>query len=195
VVETSLTAIIGLLYAEQQHAAQTNKPCYSESMNSLISRVQGLVTVHNLLSASEWQPLDLSNLTRQVIHSALQALPPDRKATVTVSASSVRVTPKQANNLAMVINELATNAVKHAPPAAHHPLQITVDIRQQGETVRIEFRDNGPGYPPALLENLAAHSNVGFDLIHNIVQKSLRGSLLLGNDDGAVTVIQFPLEV
>ena len=194
-VKNNLTAIIGLLYAEQQHAAQTNKPCYSESMNSLISRVQGLVTVHNLLSASEWQPLDLSNLTRQVIHSALQALPPDRKATVTVSASSVRVTPKQANNLAMVINELATNAVKHAPPAAHHPLQITVDIRQQGETVRIEFRDNGPGYPPALLENLAAHSNVGFDLIHNIVQKSLRGSLLLGNDDGAVTVIQFPLEV
>ena len=196
-VKNNLTAIIGLLYAEQQHAERENMPAYSRLMNGLISRVQGLVTVHNLLSASEWQPLDLSDLTRQVIHSALQALPSDREAQVSVPASPLRVTPKQANNLAMVINELATNAVKHALPAAHRPLQIKVDIRRQGDNIRFEFRDNGPGYPSSMLvlDNPAVHHSVGFDLIHNIVQKSLRGSLSLSNEGGAVTVIRFPLKV
>jgi len=59
--------------------------------------------------------------------------------------------------------------------------------------IRCEFRDDGPGYPNEVLR-LERHS-VGFDLIQNIVKGSLRGELLLKNQEGAVAVIQFKTEV
>ena len=70
-------------------------------MQDLITRVQGLSTVHTLLSAAEWAPLSLSELARQIIASALQILPPDQWVSIEVSPSAVRVTPQQANNLAL----------------------------------------------------------------------------------------------
>ncbi|RLC91656.1 MAG: hypothetical protein DRI77_13610, partial [Chloroflexi bacterium] len=60
-------------------------------------------------------------------------------------------------------------------------------------TVALEFRDNGPGYPEEALQ--LERSSIGFDLIRNIVRQNLRGNLSLRNDHGAVAVIRFKLLV
>jgi two-component sensor histidine kinase len=101
------------------------------------------------------------------------------------------VTPDQAYDLALVINELGTNTVKHAleeRDIAH----ITVCIGLDDDTVLFEFRDDGPGYPEEVLQ-LERH-NVGFYLIQRFVLKSLRGELALHNDRGAVTTIRFKMQ-
>ncbi|MEA3338546.1 MAG: hypothetical protein U9R15_01135, partial [Chloroflexota bacterium] len=67
--------------------------------------------------------------------------------------------------------------------------RIAVRIELDGNTVMFEFRDDGPGYPEEVLR--LERSNVGFDLIQNIVRKSLHGELSLHNDGGAVAVIRF----
>ena len=98
------------------------------------------------------------------------------------------MTSDQAYHLALVINELATNTAKHGlqeRDTAHIAIRVTLD----DDTIRFEFRDDGPGYPEEVLR-LERH-NVGFDLIQNIVRKSLRGELALHNDPGAVAVIRF----
>jgi two-component sensor histidine kinase len=104
----------------------------------------------------------------------------------------VRVSPDQANNLALVINELATNTVKHALQE-RRAARISVRISLADDKVSFEFRDNGPGFPRAVLQ-LEQH-NVGFDLIQTIVSDGLRGELTLRNDDGAVVLIQFLAQV
>ena len=116
---------------------------------------------------------------------------PDKRISASVSPSPVRVTSDQAHNLALVINELATNAAKHASGEGEHDTaQITVQIAlDEDGMVRCEFRDDGPGYPEDVLR-LERH-NVGLDLIKNIVCQSLRGELSLHNDHGAVTIIRF----
>ncbi len=184
-VKNNLSAIIGLLYAEPRPAIQ-----------DLISRVQSLATVHDLLSASEWEPLSLSELTTQAIHSALQTLPRDKRVSVDVTLSPVRVTSDQAHHLALVINELATNTVKHSlreRDTARIAVRIGLEEDAVGRTVLFEFRDDGPGYPDEVLR-LERHS-VGFDLIRNIVRKNLHGELSLRNDRGAVATMRFEAEV
>ena len=52
---------------------------------------------------------------------------------------------------------------------------ITVRIKLDEETVTLEFRDDGPGYPEEMLQS--ERSSVGFDLIRNIVRRNLRGDL------------------
>jgi len=190
-VKNNLSAIIGLLYTERRHAGIKNQAAYQSIIQDLVNRVQGLATVHSLLSASEWAPLRLSELASQIIHSSLQTLPRDKHVSVDVTPSPVHVTPDQAHNLALVINELATNTVKHTlrgRNAAH----ITVHIALEDDVVLFEFRDDGPGYPEEVLQ--LERYGVGFDLIQNIVHQSLRGELSLHNDQGAVAVIQFKAE-
>jgi len=187
-VKNNLSAIIGLLYAERRHAGMEDQAVYQSITQALVNRVQGLATVHSLLSASEWAPLRLNELAAQVIRSSLQMLPRDKHVSVDVTSSAVQVTADQAQNLALVINELATNTVKHAlreRDTAH----IAICIALEEDTVLFEFRDDGPGYPEEVLR-LERYS-VGFDLIQNIVRKSLRGELSLHNDRGAVAVIRF----
>ena len=190
-VKNNLSTIIGMLYAARRYAGIEDLPTYQSIMNDLVNRVQGLATVHSLLSASQWAPLLLSELATQVIRSALQSVPRDKAITVQVPNSPVRVTHDQAHHVALVINELATNSVKYAL-IERNAARISVDIDSDGDTVSFKFRDDGPGYPEDVLR-LERHS-AGFELIQNIVRRSLRGGLSLYNDQGAVAIIQFEFE-
>ncbi|MBN1991796.1 MAG: PAS domain S-box protein [Anaerolineae bacterium] len=185
-VKNNLTAIIGLLYAERRHAQETRP--YEEIINALVNRVQGLATVHELLSAAEWRPLPLSDLATQIIHAAVHALSPVQTVSVDVSSSPIEVSPAQANHLALIINELATNSIKYAL-REQEKAKISVRIGEDENVIRFKFRDNGPGYPADVLQ-LERH-NVGLYLIQTIVQGGLRGELSLHNEEGAVTLIQF----
>jgi PAS domain S-box-containing protein len=187
-VKNNLTAITGLLYAERRRDGMDDHLAYQSLLDDLTSRVQGLARVHDMLSAAEWAPLPLDELTRQIIQGALQMLPHDKRISVDVTPSPVRVTPQQANSLALVINELATNTVKYAlakRPKAH----ISVRIALEEDTVLFEFRDDGPGYPEEVLR-LERHS-VGSYLIQTMVRDDLGGELSLHNDHGAVTTVRF----
>jgi PAS domain S-box-containing protein len=187
-VKNNLTAIIGMLYAERHRTLGGENGVYPSAMQDLVNRVQGLATVHSLLSASEWAPVPLGVLAAQIIRSALQMLPRDKRVSVHVSPSPVHVTPERAHHLALVINELTTNTVKYAL-VERDTAQITVQIELDANIVRFVFRDDGPGYPDHVLR-MKRH-NVGFELIRNIVHKDLRGKLAIHNDHGTVAVIEF----
>jgi PAS domain S-box-containing protein len=188
-IKNNLTAIIGLLYAERHHAKAEGRS-YQDILNNLINRVQGLATVHELLSASEWQSLPLSDLAQQIIHAVLHVLSPPQQVLVDVSPSPVQVSPVQANHLALVINELATNSMKYAL-AERDKVQLTVSIALEENTIRFQFQDDGPGYPEAVLKS--EHQDVGLYLVQTIVHSSLQGEVTLHNDRGAVTTIRFKM--
>lgn len=189
-VKNNLTTIIGLLYAERRHQNNTGQPGnFNEIIRDLINRVHGLSTVHSLLSATEWAPLALTELAHQVVTSTLQSLVSDRPVRVNVRPSAVLVTPQQANNLALIINELTTNAIKYGL-TEQESFQITINVDQEDKLILFEFRNSGPGYPPEVL-SLERH-NVGMYLIQNLVHKGLHGQINLHNEGGAVTTIYFP---
>ena len=157
-------------------------------LRDLADRVQGLAMAHNLLSAAGWSSIKLTDLATEVIHSTLQILPSDQRVSVHVSPSSIRVTPDQANTLALVINELATNTIKHGQGGKQAP-SISVRIEENDGQILFEFQDNGPGYPEPILDE--EHYNVGLHLVTNLVLRDLRGEVTLRNDHGAVTRIEF----
>lgn len=191
-VKNNLSTIIGLLYAERRHTDMAEHPVFQSIMQGLINRVQGLATAHSMLSATEWTPLSLSELTKQVISSTLQALPPDKAVFVEVSPSEVRVVPQQANHLALVINELTVNALKYA--LSQQPsIQITVQIAYADGLISFQFQNDGAGYPADVL-NSTRHST-GLYLVHSIVHKGLRGEVKLYNNPGPTVIIKFPSSI
>ncbi len=190
-VKNNLTSVLGLLYVARDRVEVDDSATYFATMNDLISRVHGLATAHDLLSASRWTPLRLSDLVSKIIYVSLEALPRDKQVSTYVSGSPVHVTADQAHHLALIIGELTTNTVKHALQG-RDKAQITFQITLERGDVVCEFRDDGPGYPQDVLQ-MGRH-NIGFDLVHNIVRNGLRGTLTLQNADGAVAVIRFPAQ-
>ena len=194
-VKNNLAAITGMLYIERHHANKSlPQRSQADLLTDLTNRVKGLQTVHQLLSDSKWSPLPISTLTRRIINSALQALPQDRQiVTDIVSASPLEVAAKDAQHLAIIINELSTNVIKYAAPTKKLTrIFVRIDYKPQEKTIVFEFRDDGPGFPAAVLASEKRH--VGMYLIENTVRHSLRGEIKIYNDNGAVVVILFSKE-
>ena len=95
-----------------------------------------------------------------------------------------------------------TNTVKHALPKegkGHIRASISVEdgpntngiVTKEGPFITFEFRDDGPGYPEAVLTQ--GESNIGLYLLKNIVTKDLHGELTMYNEQGAAALIRFKL--
>lgn len=189
--KNNLDAIIGLLYVERRHAPPEALPAYSRIMEDLTLRIMGLAQVHHLLSEAGWKPLLLSELAEYIIQSAVRAASHQVPVTLEVEPAPVYVTPNQAHHLALVISELATNTLKYAS-AGQKEIYVSVHVVQEGDRITFSYRNNGPGYPPEVLR--LEHYSAGLDIVRRIVDKNLRGDLILRNEDGAVTEIRFRVE-
>ncbi|NJK95490.1 MAG: sensor histidine kinase [Bacteroidales bacterium] len=99
---------------EQNKAALLNDTRYIEFLNDLINRIQSLSTVHSMLSAQNWQPLEISDLCNQIIRAAKHGTPPDKKVNLFITPTSIKLNSNQSHHLTLVINELTTNSIKHA---------------------------------------------------------------------------------
>lgn len=62
----------------------------------------------------------------------------------------------------------------------------------EGDLICIEYRDNGPGYPEEVIR--LEHHGVGIYLLKDLLAQSLRGTLTLANDGGAVAILRIKTE-
>jgi PAS domain S-box-containing protein len=191
-VKNNLAAIIGLLYAEQRNASDEEKPFYVRIVKEMVGHIDGLVLVHNMLSDSEWAPIRLDKLAQTIVEGAVKILPGEKKASIEVTPSAVRVDSRQANSLGLILNELATNTVKHGQSDGVS-IEIKISIIQKNQDITLEYRDNGPGYPADVLSFLKHRT--GLYLIQTIVAHDMQGKLTIANENGgAVTRICFKLD-
>ena len=190
-VKNNLIAIISMLHQEEDRAREKGMQEYEHRIQEVVWRVAGLLTVHRLLSSSEWKPLPLSQLCESVIQETLKGLSASRSIHLSVSPSGLCVDSDQAHSLAMVLNELSTNTMKYAL-RGRDAASITVSIAPRDGSIQLTYQDDGPGFPEPLLRGDFSGSGIGITLIHGLVTRNLQGSITLTNDNGGVARIAFP---
>jgi two-component sensor histidine kinase len=190
-VTNNLAAILGLLVGEQKAISPADGPVVRPVLARLNQRIQGLLSAHRLLSESSWAPVRVDKLAEKVFGAALSADPDRGGVRVTIVPSAVMISPRQAGSLALVLNELATNSIKHGR-AADRPLAISFESASEGEFVTMCYRDDGPGFPEEVIAG--TRGSIGQRLIRQLVGESLRGHVTLANDRGAVVKVGIRLE-
>ncbi|MFN8206654.1 MAG: PAS domain S-box protein [Bacteroidales bacterium] len=193
-VKNNLAALISMLHIEEDRAEAAGISNYTNLLRDLVSRIRGLSTVHSLLSAKNWQPLELSMLTEKIMQASTESLPSNKTVLLHIDSSPILVGSNQAHHLAMVINEIATNSIKHALKDWDET-SIKVHFTQKNRHVSIHFSDDGPGFPEEMIGGNFSNVNVGFELIRGIVTHSLNGKLKLWNENGAHLQIEFTNEL
>jgi two-component sensor histidine kinase len=183
-----------MLHLEEEKAEIGGKTDYINLLNDLTSRIQGLSTVHSMLSAINWRPLDLSVLCGQIIYAVINVLPVNKRVSLKITPSDIKINSNQSHHMAIVLNELATNSVKYGL-GPHQEGLIEVTLSQAHGRIHLQYKDNGIGYPEPLIDGDFTNVNIGIELIKGIVTQSLDGEFILRNDNGAITEIWFQNEL
>jgi two-component sensor histidine kinase len=129
------------------------------------SRLLALSSAHNILSSQNWESASLHDLAKAVIE------PYGTRERVRFDGPEVILAPRLAIPLAMVLNELATNAVKYgALSAGAGHLYLTWSLIAP-DRLRLEWRETGgpAAEPPASI-------GYGTRFIERAVSGELRGS-------------------
>ena len=189
-VKNNLSAIISMIHGEEERAAEEANPERIPLLHDLASRIQGLLTVHRMLSQGGWRPLKLHALCEEIILGTLNSVSSTQKILAEVHPGPVVVGSDIAHHLALVIHELTVNSIKHALNE-RVVCRITVKTVSNGDQASICFKDNGPGYPETMIRGDRSGEHMGFQLIRGIVTRSLGGKVRIENKNGAMTMVDF----
>jgi len=182
-VKNSLQAVSALL--EMQIMAEPSALSV-EAIQDSLGQIKTIALVHDLLAHD--QPIgnvDAAQvLTKLVSMLSITLGTPEKPLPIRLEAVSLWIPIKAAIALALVINELVTNAVKHSnsppikdTPHDHTPIQIS--LRQQEEYAHVSVQDCGPGFPPGFDPILHAH--IGLELVQTLVSNDLKGNIAFNN--------------
>lgn len=190
-VKNNLVALLGLLLTEQRGTPPEGRAWVEASGERMAARIRGLLTAHEMLSASEWAPLPLAELAGRLVRQCLDSALAKGRLSLVVTPSDVHVSPRQTSSVALSLNELATNTLKFAASTRDH-VQVGVRVTEDESFVTLEYRDDGPGYPEGVLKG--EFPSTGLKLVSSLVSGTLRGSVSLSNEGGAVATLRLRKE-
>ncbi|MCK9579783.1 MAG: ATP-binding protein [Methanoregula sp.] len=152
---------------------------FSDSKN----RIRTMAGIHEkLLMAQDLSRIDLNSTVRQIPSNllSLYRIPPG-SVSISMDISSVMVDINTAIPIALILNELVSNSLRHAFPEGRQG-EIVLGIRDEQDGLLIRYADNGIGLPQGYdWENA---DTTGFILVNSLVQQ-LQGSI--GREPGEGT--------
>jgi len=185
-IKNNLQMVSGLLQLELACAEGRA----AERLQHAIAQIQAISQVHNLLSVEMPDRVDTRVLIRIIIETMLDSMPHgEMTPQVELELDNLWLDAEQAVPLALIINELAANALLHGRPPDGEPLRLRIQCLEQDRYVCLTVQDNGGGYPEEITSG-----GQGMNIVRQLGQINLRGDLFLTNrDGGAYAVVRFPI--
>lgn len=148
-----------------------NQADVQSSLMDTANRLLSLTATLDGLAQVSPERVSLLQVLRHIRQYALQTLVnPTGAITIQVTGQDVEVRPDCADSIALVVNELLQNALKHAFPAGTAGT-VGIVLQDGRPESRITVWDNGIGFR----EEGAKTGGIGLELVHTIVRDRLMG--------------------
>ena len=186
-VKNSLALVSSLLNLQ----ARTLRDQSRASLEDAAQRVQAVATVHDqLFRQADAREIDLEPFLGNLA-SAISAAGPEHETIARIEPATVSA--DMAVPLGLLVNELVTNAYKHAYAEGEGgEIRITGEALDDGR-YRLEVSDSGRGLPENFDVNRSSGSSLGMRVITSL-SRQLEGELLAGSaEPGARFTLVFPL--
>jgi two-component sensor histidine kinase len=140
-VRNNLSVIMGLLSMERNR--RPPRPA-AEALGSLENRLRSFLLVHEALRRQNYRGVPVSELAEKLAQRLRNAWDVERRIELRIEGESGVLGEQQGFALALVLNELLTNAFRHAFPQGRHGT-LTIRFARAGDTFRLEVEDDGVG--------------------------------------------------
>ena len=160
------------------------------------TRIGVIAQIHDLIQAcGDSETVDFGKYLHELCSYLGQCMGIDgQQRALIVEVDSLHVPATTAQTLALIVNELLTNALRHAGPGmAGRPVEISFG-RTDGDALRLTVRDHGPGIAPHFLDprNRRRSDSLGMRLIESLAAQ-LDAALSVDNlDPGARWTLVLP---
>ena len=115
----------------------------------------------------------------------------DCEISTTVKSSSLFLSVDQAIPCALMINEILSNAYKHAFKGRKRG-SIDISAVQENGNMCISIRDDGVGISSDI--DISHGNSLGFKLFRALIQYQLKGSFMINNNNGTEVSVKFPVQ-
>lgn len=132
-IKNHLQGIISLLRNHIQ-----DKPGLTEAMESAISQVESIALVHGLQSRLNQGMIELADLLEMICKAVGHPISAGIQPEVDCPATDIVIRPDDAVPLALIINELLQNAVKHSGPSDVRSSAITASLLADDDYVILQ---------------------------------------------------------
>ncbi|MFM7234918.1 MAG: sensor histidine kinase [Flavobacteriales bacterium] len=185
-VKNNLTLIVALLEINSAHEKDDLVKKY---FNEIRNRISAMALIYDKLYRSEvFNLINLREYITALTNSLQQSFLPDRRDVIELEVDEVFVDNKVAVPLALLINELLSNAFLHAIPKTEIP-RLRLSFKRESEhIIRLAISDNGPGLTEGL--DISIGRTFGFKLI-GLFARQLKGKLNTSSDAGLLVEVVF----
>ena len=190
-IKNNLQAVCDLLELELFDAGGAAS---AHGIEHCMQRVQAISLVHEFLSrhhdvATVNVGHVLERLVPLVVTSSQRR---DQDVQVTVDAASVALSSKNTTAVALIVNELVTNAVRHGLNGRSGAVEV--NLSERNGTMHLRVADDGVGLPQGF--DAIADGHVGLEISRVLAQRDLGGTIVLarraGRARGTVADVRFP---
>jgi PAS domain S-box-containing protein len=187
-VKNNMQVIISLLNL-QSAAIQDEK--VKTLLKESGSRVNAMALIHNhLYQSSSLSEIDLNQYFKSLAGS-LANMYRASDVDIEVAADNVKLSMDQAIPCGLIINELISNALKHAFPNGRRG-RIRIEANRTKDYYVIHISDNGVGLPDAVVDGKMG--SLGLKLVHGLAESQLGGRISMACDQGTHFTIEIPVE-
>ncbi|MCJ7612282.1 MAG: PAS domain-containing protein, partial [Candidatus Aminicenantes bacterium] len=159
---------------------------YKESQN----RIRSMALVHErLYQSTNLSRIEFAEYLRSlVVHLFHSLLPDTSRIGLKLDLEPVELDINIAIPCGLIVNELVSNALKHAFPEPR-PGEVTVSFHQrEGSTLSLGVKDDGQGLPPDF--DIHRSETLGMQIVITLVSQ-IDGRLEIGQGPGASFLVEF----
>jgi two-component sensor histidine kinase len=188
-VKNNLQTVAALLRLQSR---RTNNLEARKALNESVRRVTSIALVHETLSMSVDERLDLDEVVDRVFPMMADVALAESRVTLRREGSFGVVISALATPLVMVLTELVHNALSHAyAPGARG--EVVISVRRSAGWLDVVVADDGRGLPKGF--SLERSKGLGLQIVRTLVDSELDASLSMrpGNPKGTEAVLRVPL--
>lgn len=183
-VKNNLAIISSLMNLQSEKAKdEYHRGLFMESRN----RLDSIAVVHQLLYQSKsYSDLNFKFYIEEILNNLSTSFDdPARDVKIVKAINDISLDVSTAIPLALIVNELVTNAYKHAFNDRNNGL-IELSLTENNKTVFLRIRDNGPGFN----QEDITRSSLGFEILDALVAQ-IDAKMTYSNKGGACYEISF----
>lgn len=173
-------------------ARKTSDPAIRQELEDVRSRIHSLSILHEkLYQSDDLSRIDLSGYVRDLCSHLRQSfLAKGEGLELTVSADPVSLSLDVAIQIGLLVNEIVTNAFKHAfPDGGKGVIRVDLHAKEDGHLV-LRVEDNGVGMPDVPEKS---GMSLGMNLIRALSSR-VDGILDIDGSEGTTVTVTMPLD-
>jgi len=186
--KVKLTEAERALLEKSRLAAKATDEYVREMFRESEGRIRSMAMVHEqLYRSSSLASVDFGAYLERLAWDLYGAFNIYNAVELSVQTQPVVLEIKQAIPCGLLVNEMITNAFKHAFPHGRRG-QVQVELEQQGEMIQIRIGDDGTGIPAEI--DVEQAETMGLKLI-TLLARQVEGELSVEREKGTSFTLRF----